>query len=276
MKKVSASSNDTIVLRGGKPLKGEVVVRGAKNSISKIMVAALLTDETCVLNNVADIEDAAVRLGCEVIRVDLNDQFRLGGSRHYEEWVLRLLGITPGGPIPWNGSESFELDVAESPASMEVRLQAHVRAGYSSRIAAGYCWSWSKPKVDYLFPDVKIGAWERPWNNPKDTRVGDAPGRPFWATDPDGFDQVGCIYTAQGFEFDYVGVIWGQDLRYDPAQGEWVGDRSRSRQRPTKDELPRRAVRMTRIPFRLPLTATRPSIRLSSRTASWRCGCSRR
>ena len=25
-------------------------------------------------------------------------------------------------------------------------------------------------------------------------------------------DQVGCVYTAQGFEFDYAGVIWGPDL----------------------------------------------------------------
>lgn len=27
--------------------------------------------------------------------------------------------------------------------------------------------------------------------------------------------QVGCIYTAQGFEFDYAGVIIGPDIRYD-------------------------------------------------------------
>ena len=29
----------------------------------------------------------------------------------------------------------------------------------------------------------------------------------FWASDPNGINQVGCVYTAQGFEFDYVGVI---------------------------------------------------------------------
>jgi DUF2075 family protein len=33
-----------------------------------------------------------------------------------------------------------------------------------------------------------------------------------WATDPAGFDQVGCVYTAQGFEYDYAGVIIGPDL----------------------------------------------------------------
>jgi hypothetical protein len=41
-------------------------------------------------------------------------------------------------------------------------------------------------------------------------------------------DQVGCVYTAQGFEFDYVGVIVGRDLRYDPKAAAWIGDRSAS------------------------------------------------
>lgn len=58
--KKEGPANETLVVRGGRPLKGEVIVRGAKNSISKIMVAALLTDEPCILRNVADIEDVHV------------------------------------------------------------------------------------------------------------------------------------------------------------------------------------------------------------------------
>lgn len=54
---------DSIAIRGGKPLKGEVLVRGAKNSLSKCMVAALLTDEECVLHNIAEIEDVGVVSG---------------------------------------------------------------------------------------------------------------------------------------------------------------------------------------------------------------------
>ncbi len=199
--------------------------------IDAARVSVFLLDEHQVVKpgergSVADIESAATRLGCEVIRVDLNDQFRLGGSRPYEEWVLRLLGLEPGGPVRWAGSEAFSLDVADSPSSMEGRLQAHMTEGYSSRIAAGYCWNWSKPKADFLFPDVQIEGWKRPWNNPKDTRVGDAPGRPFWATDPAGFDQVGCIYTAQGFEYDYSGVIMGPDLVWRTER--WVAQPDRS------------------------------------------------
>ncbi len=35
-------------------------------------------------------------------------------------------------------------------------------------------------------------------------------------------------FVAQGFEFDYVGVIWGRDLRWDPATNDWIGDPSHS------------------------------------------------
>ena len=42
--------------------------------------------------------------------------------------------------------------------------------------------------------------------------VGTAPPSALWATMNGGFDQVGCVYTAQGFEYDWSGVILGPDL----------------------------------------------------------------
>lgn len=231
VKETSTNRYTPARMRTGRPQVEEL--------IDAARVPVFLLDEHQVVRpsergSVQDIVGAAERMGCEVLRVDLNDQFRCGGSRVYEDWVLRLLDLQGGGAVPWRGDESFTLDVADSPESMEARLRARMEAGYSSRISAGYCWEWSKPKVDYLHPDVRIGAWERPWNNPKDTRVGDAPGRPFWASDPHGFDQVGCIYTAQGFEYDYSGVIIGPDL-------VWRSDRWVARREYSKDSQVRGA-----------------------------------
>ena len=39
---------------------------------------------------------------------------------------------------------------------------------------------------------------------------------------------VACAYGARSFEFDYVGVIFGRDLRWDPATNTWIGDPSQS------------------------------------------------
>jgi len=56
----------------------------------------------------------------------------------------------------------------------------------------------------------------------------------FWATAPNGINQIGCVYTAQGFEFDYVGVIFGNDLVYDFEQQEWKGNRKCSEDKAVK------------------------------------------
>lgn len=91
-------------------------------------------------------------------------------------------------------------------------MRALLDKGYGARLTAGYCWEWSDPVPGGLVPDVQIGDWRRPWNNKKPTSHAGAPGTPFWASDPAGFEQVGCVYTAQGFEYDYSGVIMGPDL----------------------------------------------------------------
>jgi DUF2075 family protein len=72
-----------------------------------------------------------------------------------------------------------------------------------------------------------------PWNA-KDGVGRLGPGIPksdFWATEAGGIDQVGCVYTAKGFEFDYVGVIFGLDLVYRTMEGGWLGQPDQSQDR---------------------------------------------
>ena len=68
------------------------------------------------------------------------------------------------------------------------------------------------------------------WNAKPDAgrRASGIPPPNFGALDPNVIDQVGCVDTAQGFAFEYVGVIWGRDLRGAPATNTWIGDPSHS------------------------------------------------
>lgn len=183
-----------------------------------------------------DIRQAAEARGFKVEHIDLTDQFRSGGSLAYIQWVERLLGLRDAeiGPQPWDGSdENFEVAVVDSAQELQERLEAKLPE-YGSRMTAGYCWPWSDPRPDgSLVPDVKIGSWERPWNLKGDRAVGGAPPSTLWATDPAGFGQVGCVYTAQGFEYDWNGVILGPDLVWRQAanngRGGWVVQRNESR-----------------------------------------------
>ena len=165
------------------------------------------------LGTVEDIDAHATSLGLNVHRIDLDMQFRCGGSEAYVTWVQQLLGLEPGGPQPWAGDPAFSVEVVASPQEMELVLRRKLDEGWSARMTAGYCWPWSDPTPDgALVPDVAIDGWARPWNLRGERSVGGAPPAALWASQPGGFEQVGCVYTAQGFEYDWNGVIIGPDL----------------------------------------------------------------
>ncbi|MGI5220599.1 DNA/RNA helicase domain-containing protein [Nocardia sp. CA-290969] len=214
------------------------LLRTNRPQVDELMAVArvpvFLLDEYQVVRpdevgRVPHIEEHAARAGYLVHKIPLEGQFRCGGSAEYDEWVLRLLGIRVGGPTSWSG-HGFDIRVAASPQEMEDFLRSKIEDdGATARMTAGYCWPWSAPNNDgSLVPDVQIGDWHRPWNKKSPTIGGEAPPSTFWANDPRGFGQIGCIYTAQGYEYDWAGVILGPDIAYD-------GRRLRVRREHTED-----------------------------------------
>ena len=90
-------ASDTMLVRGGRPVEGEIHVRGSKNALPKAMVAALLTSEPCLISNISairdiDIVDELIRLaggtvdhGTDGLTITAHDFAALG-----ETDVLRL------------------------------------------------------------------------------------------------------------------------------------------------------------------------------------------
>ncbi|MFG2532568.1 DNA/RNA helicase domain-containing protein [Streptomyces sp. NPDC048516] len=228
--------------------------------IDVALVPVFLLDEHQVvrpgeMGTLDEIKTAAADkgLGCRV--VPLESQFRCGGSDAYLRWVVRLLDLQPGGPAPWKPDDRMRLLVADSPQEMEAFLDARRAENNSARMSAGYCWRWSpEPRPGAPLPaDVVIGNWARPWNLRGDRSVSGAPPSALWATDPAGFGQIGCVYTAQGFEYDWSGVIIGPDLVW---RGDrWVTDRTASRDPVFKKSTPEADVdRLIRNTYKVLLT----------------------
>ena len=53
---------DQYVIKGGNPLVGEVEIGGAKNAALAILAAAIMTDETVLIENLPDVRDINVLL----------------------------------------------------------------------------------------------------------------------------------------------------------------------------------------------------------------------
>ncbi|MFF4781933.1 DNA/RNA helicase domain-containing protein [Streptomyces griseorubiginosus] len=227
LRKTSANRYTKAALRTGRPQVAEL--------IDAARVPVFLLDQHQVvrpgeMRTRQEIERAAAveGLGCTV--VELDGQFRCGGSDAYEKWVIDLLGLDGGTPSQWEPDGKLQLLTAETPQELEDFLVARREEGYGARMSAGYCWKWTTkitPDMTTLPEDVVIGQWSRPWNLYGDRSALGAPPAPLWATDPAGFGQVGCVYTAQGFEYDWSGVIIGPDLVW--RTDRWVVDRAASK-----------------------------------------------
>ena len=159
------------------------------------------------IGTVADIKAFAEKVGASVSEAELNSQFRCNGSDGYLEWLDDAIGIKPAAETVVDLDYDFR--VFEDPNELFSAIAERNAAKNKARVVAGYCWEWPKQsKADPGSHDVSIPEhkFAKSWNL-------DTTGT--WAIDDGSIDQIGCIHTSQGLEFDYVGVIVGDDMRFE-------------------------------------------------------------
>jgi hypothetical protein len=180
------------------------------------------------IGSASTITDAAAKKKYRIYDYKLEAQFRCNGSDAFINWVNNTLEIERTANVLWNLADKFDFQIVASPLILEEKIKGQQAKNATARLTAGFCWPWSRPERDgTLVNDIVIADFQRPWNAKSDAGhlAKHIPPESLWAYDPRGVDQIGCIYTAQGFEFDYVGVIFGTDLVYRHGKG-WVGNPS--------------------------------------------------
>ena len=158
------------------------------------------------IGSVAEIEKWANLEGSELYYLDLKSQFRCNGSDGYLAWIDNVLDIRETANYDLEGLD-YDIRICDSPEEMREIVIEKNRLANRARVLAGYCWEWiATGKNSTEVHDIKIGDFEMSWN------LGS--GEPF-AVSETSVNEAGCIHTSQGLEFDYVGVIIGDDMRYE-------------------------------------------------------------
>jgi len=148
-----------------------------------------------------------------VYEMELVSQFRCNGSNGYLAWLDDVLQIRETANTDLDGID-FDIRICDTPNEVRNLIVEKNKATNRARILAGYCWNWDKTQSNNTdHHDIKIGDFEMSWNLEH--------GEPFAVADTS-INEVGCIHTSQGLEFDYVGVIIGEDIRYE--NGEVITD----------------------------------------------------
>ena len=158
------------------------------------------------IGSVAEIEKWAKYAGASVYHQELISQFRCNGSDGYLAWLDHVLEIRETANYDLKDID-YDIRVMDSPVAMKTLIYERNVAKNRARILAGYCWNWIKEgKNNSEVHDIKIGDFAMSWNLGNTTT---------FAIDEGSVNEVGCIHTSQGLEFDYVGVIIGEDMRYE-------------------------------------------------------------
>lgn len=186
---------------------------------SKFSIFFLDEDQRVTLDDIGSVEEIkkhAARSKADVFETQLASQFRCNGSDGYLAWLDNVLQIreTANRNLDFN----YDFRIVDDPNELR-RLIVDKNTNNKSRLVAGYCWEWpKKTQNDPTYHDIRIDRFdfEMSWN----LAIGET-----FATDPDAIGRVGCIHTVQGLEFDYVGVIIGNDMRFE--NGKVITDYTR-------------------------------------------------
>jgi len=212
-------------------------------ALSRADVAAVFLDETQRLNppeegTASAFANAARAVGYDVEHRNLSAAVRCRGGRPYHNWVEDLLEsharMEQRGGSQTNWRSQYRFDVCGSIEEMvgELRCLRDTRAGMRVALAASFTESPGSTRGGGFAPDnLRVG---HPLTSGFDL-YRDSGLSIWWLMRPQEYvsfwmqgksnelDRAASIYGAQGFEGDYVGLIWGRDFVI--RDGEWtLGD----------------------------------------------------
>ncbi|ERK30022.1 MULTISPECIES: DUF2075 domain-containing protein [Clostridium] len=178
---------------------------------SKVAVFFIDEEQRVTLSDIGSVDEIrrfADLENAKVITKKLTSQFRCNGSDGYLNWLNDVLEINDTANFDGFNFD-YDIKVVENPNELKEIIEEKNKTNNKSRLLAGYCWEWvTKGNNNKGLYDIVIPEWDfkMKWNlNSQEP----------WAIGKDSVNEVGCIHTCQGLEFDYVGVIIGNDMRYE-------------------------------------------------------------
>lgn len=136
---------------------------------------------------------------------ELVSQFRCDGSDGYISFLDNLLEIKQTANVTLDFNK-LNVKVFDDPNKLRDELRELNKINNKARMIAGYCYDWNVKKNRGEWDIVLPNGFKAKRNLEKDDHR---------AVNPNSFEQIGCIHTCQGMEFDYVGVFIGKDLYYE-------------------------------------------------------------
>lgn len=139
----------------------------------------------------------------------LKSQFRVRGGNGYVKFIDGILKCNLSFEKQVFKSKEYEFLLFDSLENMVSEIKLRNDEHGLSRLVAGYAWPWISNKDSSKF-DINIGDVSLKWNS---VAVD-------WVNTEGSIDEVGCIHTTQGYDLNYTGVIFGNEISYNKEKDE--------------------------------------------------------
>ncbi|MGX6961107.1 DNA/RNA helicase domain-containing protein [Vagococcus xieshaowenii] len=144
-------------------------------------------------------------------------------SLYQSSYVDRINDLFNLNPVAneYEDISGYDIRVLNSLNDIDMMLEHHIINYEKAQWFAPFCWEWTKNvnKNDVI---ISKENFSKPWNPIKEQFE--------WYSEIEIHhkDRIGCIYTAQGLDFDYVGYIFWNDLIWSPQKNDWIVDLNKS------------------------------------------------
>ena len=155
-----------------------------------------------------DIRDEDIQ-NLKTIRYSLTNQLRVLAGNDYLKFIDDVLAVRPTFKPDFR---EYELQYFENLNEMVQAIKKKDKEHGLARLVAGYAWTWKTKKQDSQDYDIELDGLKLKWNSANID----------WVNSENAINEVGCIHTVQGYDLNYVGVIIGPELGYDPKSKKLV------------------------------------------------------
>ncbi len=140
----------------------------------------------------------------------LKSQFRSMGGDDYVAYIDKLLSCGFRKNEENFQSSDFEFVLFDSIEEMIKKIKVRNQEVGLARLVAGYSWKWVSKNKD--IHDMEIDGLKLKWNSVSNDFI----------NSENSINEVGCIHTTQGYDLNYVGLIFGNEISYDKIESKIV------------------------------------------------------
>ena len=163
------------------------------------------------------------------LRFTLQTQMRCEGGQSYLQYLDKIFQVNQGDLC---GVENYDFKIWDNPNRMIEDIRGKDRDFSLCRVVAGYSWRWKSKGCDTIeqairdgVEDIELDGRKYVWNMSNQE----------WILRDGAVNEIGCVHTTQGYDLNYVAVIFGREIDYDDESGSIVIDRSKFYDSKVKD-----------------------------------------